>query len=142
MNKEKSDTLRKDRERLLDEVMDTETFKVAKKILEKYAPSHLLPKYLADQQRAGGTPITSRPAPLDNLGMRRRTMGEPSVSPQGMRMGQPFPPGYRPPLGMGGRPPMPPMPFRPQQQQAIMPAGATPMRFGNKRKLPTLQVRI
>jgi hypothetical protein len=108
LNREKSDSLRKEKERLLDEVMDTETFKVAKKILEKYAPSHLLPKYLADQQSARGglsTPLTRQGQGQD---LRRRTMGGGIPGPMMMRSGFP-PPGYRPQMQQqqpqfGGRP--------------------------------------
>jgi hypothetical protein len=110
LNRAKTDSLRKERERLLDDVMDTETFKVAKKILEKYAPSQLLPKYLAEQQRSTvqGTPVSRIIGGNDPL--RRRTMGGPSVTPMGIR-GVPY----------GGQQFRPI--FRPQQQQAIMPPG-------------------
>lgn len=70
-NKEKYDSLKKEKQRLLDEVMDKETFKVAKEILEKYAPNHLLPKYLADQQR--GSPMSTTPIPRNDAGVRRRS---------------------------------------------------------------------
>lgn len=58
-NREKYAELKKERERILEDVMDNETYKVAKEILEKYAPSELLPKYLAKQQSTTVTPVSS-----------------------------------------------------------------------------------
>ncbi|ODM92028.1 Protein lunapark-B [Orchesella cincta] len=68
-NKDKYESLKKEKQRILDEVMDKETFKVAKEILEKYAPNHLLPKFLAEQQRAPSLTPVPRAAP----GLRRRS---------------------------------------------------------------------
>lgn len=132
MNKEKLETLKKDKDQLLEDVMEKETFKVAKEILEKYAPSRLLPKYLAEQQRSspqgpgGNTPLTSRITSRMstgsvefNEGLRRRAQSTPmgmipqrAMTPaQRYSMGQPGPqqgpflrPGFRPPLPaiMGG----------------------------------------
>ncbi|CAL8109407.1 unnamed protein product [Orchesella dallaii] len=68
-NKDKYESLKKEKQRILDDVMDKETFKVAKEILEKYAPSHLLPKYLAEQQKAPSL----TPVPRDAPGLRRRS---------------------------------------------------------------------
>ena len=41
--------LRKQRKKILDEVMETETYKVAKEILEKYAPEQLVTRPVGAQ---------------------------------------------------------------------------------------------
>lgn len=77
-NKGKYESLKKEKQRLLDEVMDKETFKVAKEILEKYAPNHLLPKYLAEQQRTSPASLTPIPR---NSGLRRRPNASSTPTP-------------------------------------------------------------
>jgi len=66
--------------------MENETFKVAKEILEKFAPSQLLPKYLANQQagltpnRPGASPGNRTPITNyanNNPNLRRRTVPSP-----------------------------------------------------------------
>ncbi|CAG7833413.1 unnamed protein product [Allacma fusca] len=47
--KERYAELKKEKQRILEDVMDNETFKVGKEILEKYAPSQLIPKHLTEQ---------------------------------------------------------------------------------------------
>lgn len=60
--------------------MDKETFKVAKEILEKYAPNHLLPKYLAEAQKASPASLTPLPR---TEGLRRRTNAPMTSTPVG-----------------------------------------------------------
>lgn len=40
-NQEKLHDMREEKKKLLEDVMDKETYKVAKEILEKFAPDHL-----------------------------------------------------------------------------------------------------
>lgn len=127
-NKSKYESLKKEKQQLLDDVMENETFKVAKEILEKYAPNHLLPKYLADQQRA--SPMSLTPIPRTGQGLRRRTTSSFSSSTTPTPI--PYP-------GMGN---MTPRPIRPYgltnsgqymrqptnsfNRPAIMPGPSTP----------------
>lgn len=49
-NVDRAKELKAERQRLLEDVMEFETFNNAKEILEKYDPNRLLPKYLAEQK--------------------------------------------------------------------------------------------
>jgi len=92
-NKDKYESLKKEKQRILDEVMEKETFRVAKEILEKYAPNHLLPKYLAEQQKAPSL----TPVPREVPGLRRRS-NPPNTSTPYNNMGGFTPRAIRPPL--------------------------------------------
>lgn len=128
-NKEKYESLKKEKQRLLDDVMEKETFNVAKEILEKYAPSHLLPKYLADQQKT--SPMSLTPVPRAGGGLRRRTNVPSTSTPVG---------GY---TNMGGFTPRAIRPYGPSvpgqflrqptnnfMRPAIMPGPNTPAIMG------------
>lgn len=120
-NREKYTDLKKEKERILDDVMDNETFKVAKEILEKYAPSHLLPKYLAEQQKAiSMSPLPATPQSFQD-GVRRRQQ---AAFGRGMSSTPIRPPVMRPVFsstqGQLIRQPANPFP------RAIMPAPAAP----------------
>jgi hypothetical protein len=135
--------------------MDKETFKVAKEILEKYAPRHLLPKYLEEQQRSSPVPQARPITPLTSRVQSRMSTGGMSEFSDGLRRrGAQSTPGVGYPLGPRSMTPGGPMMmqrfgppggmqqgpaghFRPQMRPAIMPppgtqgAGMTTPQFSN-----------
>ncbi|KAK4299269.1 hypothetical protein Pmani_028444 [Petrolisthes manimaculis] len=129
-NEQKLKDLRKRREKILEQVMETETYKVAKEILEKYAPDQIRQSQLQLHKGVIGQRLPSTPqTPAQHPDLRRRIVGTPQAGPGGglgIRPGVPsglphqtpaFTP--KPPIAaqsapgrpsMGGVPPGPPMP--------------------------------
>lgn len=58
-NSEKSVELRKKKKKILEEVMDTETYKVAKEILDRFADK---PQQTPFEAKSANTPILTRPS--------------------------------------------------------------------------------
>ena len=119
--------------------MEFETFNNAKQILEKFDPNRLLPKYLAEQQKAQSlspamTPASRQPLPSTSYqdGFRRRTIQSISTTPRTHNPAQT--PMMRPILGSNQgqgqflRQPMNSMPI--MSRPAIMPAGMNTPRPG------------
>jgi len=129
-NVDKHKELKSERQRLLEDVMEFETFNNAKEILEKYDPNRLLPKYLAEQRlnspvsSPSVTPVSSREGTDFQDTLRRRNLAYSQlVRAQVMPAAQ--------------TPPMRPMPGAqgqflrqavnmPFSRPAIMPSGMTP----------------
>ncbi|XP_046403353.1 endoplasmic reticulum junction formation protein lunapark-B isoform X2 [Ischnura elegans] len=116
-NEEKLSELYAEKKKILEDVMETETYKVAKEILEKFAPDQLRNKESqnGNQSRSFVQNVSGTPGPVTPDGLRRRVVNpnqamqptpmQPGARPMGQRVS---PPGAG--AGRGGqvRTPMPP----------------------------------
>ncbi|XP_047498345.1 endoplasmic reticulum junction formation protein lunapark-A-like isoform X3 [Penaeus chinensis] len=133
-NELKLKSLRERKEKILEQVMETETYKVAKEILETYAPDQLRKSQVLKPQPVVQTPTQRMPSPSSQQSeLRKRTVNSgtpapsgppaglvrPAIAPSGVHQTPGFPP--RPPLmavtrpgpdpsNTGNGPPGPPMP--------------------------------
>lgn len=90
LNEAKADKLKKQKETLLEKVMETETYKVAKEILEKFGVEHPANRINAGQNspglnnsnRVAGTPGLNRPAQQGPPDLRRRHTAQTPAVPQ------------------------------------------------------------
>ena len=133
--KEKYEELKKEKQRILEDVIDNETFKVGKEILEKYAPSQLIPKHMTEQFSALQSMTSSMsPLPLTPQGQRGQQL---AIGATPSRSG--FDAGLRRRQAPGGRMSMPggmSTPVRPpfpRQQPGLAPL--YPGQFGPRQYL-------
>lgn len=107
--------LRKEKRKILDKVKDTETYKVARELLEKYDPTSL-----TDKQAAAASSQNVPRSPIANPGLRYRGSPNTQASPV-HHIQTPRPAGMQPPRpypAIMGTPMQPPV--RPGQ---VVPAG-------------------
>ncbi|XP_047498344.1 endoplasmic reticulum junction formation protein lunapark-A-like isoform X2 [Penaeus chinensis] len=116
-NELKLKSLRERKEKILEQVMETETYKVAKEILETYAPDQLRKSQVLKPQPVVQTPTQRMPSPSSQQSeLRKRTVNSgtpapsgppaglvrPAIAPSGVHQTPGFPP--RPPLMAVTRP--------------------------------------
>ncbi|XP_071444365.1 endoplasmic reticulum junction formation protein lunapark-B isoform X2 [Hetaerina americana] len=125
-NEEKLSELYAEKKKILEDVMETETYKVAKEILEKFAPDQLRNKETQNGNQGNTFPqnVPRTPGYVTPEGLRRRVVpGSQSIQPTPVQAGPRPPMGQRiSPPGVGAgrgapRTPMPPgfPPFNGQQ---------------------------
>lgn len=111
-NSEKSVELRKKKKKILEEVMDTETYKVAKEILDRFGDKPQQPSFEA---KATHTPIPRQNTPGTELRQRNIEQSAPAAA----RMPNPGPQPNTPSnVNMGSLVKLPPPKL--QQQQPML----------------------
>ncbi|XP_037789304.1 endoplasmic reticulum junction formation protein lunapark-A-like [Penaeus monodon] len=83
-NELKLKSLRERKEKILEQVMETETYKVAKEILETYAPDQLRKSQVLKPQPVVQTPAQRMPSPSSQQSeVRKRTVNSGTPAPSG-----------------------------------------------------------
>ncbi|KAM9847434.1 endoplasmic reticulum junction formation protein lunapark-B isoform 2-T3 [Aulostomus maculatus] len=115
-NNDKLEDLKAAKKKILEEVMETETYKNAKLILERFDPE------AKKKAELDSTPVRPQMTPRPGQEIRQRGVRPlPMGTPVGMAMTPP--PGARPPLGPGGTPVAPGGP--PERSSSVL-QGAIP----------------
>ncbi|XP_063612006.1 endoplasmic reticulum junction formation protein lunapark-A-like isoform X1 [Penaeus indicus] len=108
-NELKLKSLRERKEKILEQVMETETYKVAKEILETYAPDQLRKSQVLKPQPVVQTPTQRMPSPSSQQSeLRKRTVTSGTPAPSGPPAGLVRP--TVPPSGVHQTPGFPPRP--------------------------------
>ncbi|ROT81320.1 Protein lunapark [Penaeus vannamei] len=109
-NELKLKSLRERKEKILEQVMETETYKVAKEILETYAPDQLRKSQVLKPQPVVQTPAQRMPSPSSQQSeVRKRLVNSGTTSPPGPPAGL-----VRPTVAPSGLHQTPGFPPRPQ----------------------------
>ncbi|XP_069983349.1 endoplasmic reticulum junction formation protein lunapark-A isoform X4 [Penaeus vannamei] len=128
-NELKLKSLRERKEKILEQVMETETYKVAKEILETYAPDQLRKSQVLKPQPVVQTPAQRMPSPSSQQSeVRKRLVNSGTTSPPGPPAGL-----VRPTVAPSGLHQTPGFPPRPQllAQSAPTRPGPDPSSTGN-----------